>query len=57
MHQSAGGVRADWAEKDAVRACRIGKTGMAPIQTAKSNIGAMLHTVQSTNAGALSYSL
>jgi hypothetical protein len=29
---------------------------MAPIQTAKSNIGAMLHTVQSTNAGALSHS-
>jgi hypothetical protein len=57
MHQSAGGVRADWAEKDAVRTCRIGKTGMAPIQTAKSNIGAMLHTVQSTNAGALSHSL
>jgi hypothetical protein len=30
---------------------------MAPIQTAKSNIGAMPHTVLSTNAGTVSHSL
>ena len=53
---SAGDGRADAAEIDAVRACRIGKTGTAPIQTGKSNIGAMPHTVQSTNAGAVSHS-
>jgi hypothetical protein len=45
------------SEKDGVRTCRIGKTGMAPIQTAKSNIGAMPHTVLSTNAGTVSHSL
>ena len=54
----AGAVgRADTSEKDGVITCRIGKTGMAPIQTAKSNIGAMPHTVQSTNAGTVSHSL
>ena len=53
----AGVGRADTSDKDAVRTCRIGKTGMAPIQTAKSNIGAMPHTVQSTNAGTVSHSL
>jgi hypothetical protein len=53
--RNAGDGRADAAEIDAVRACRIGKTGTAPIQTGKSNIGAMPHTVQSTNAGAVSH--
>jgi len=52
----AGVGRADTSEKDGVIACRIG-TGMAPIQTAKSSIGAMPHTVQSTNAGTVSHSL
>ena len=53
----AGVGRADTSDKDAVRTCRIGKTGMAPTQTAKSSIGAMPHTVQSTNAGTVSHSL
>jgi hypothetical protein len=53
----AGFGRTDTSEKDGVRTCRIGKTGMAPIQTAKSNIGAMPHTVLSTNAGTVSHSL
>lgn len=57
IRQRAGVGRADTSEKDGVRTCRIGKTGMAPIQTAKSNIGAMPHTVQSTNAGTVSHSL
>jgi hypothetical protein len=52
----AGVGRADMSEKDGVRTCWIG-TGMAPIQTAKSNIGAMPHTVQSTNAGTVFHSL
>jgi hypothetical protein len=53
----AGIGRTDTSVKDGVRTCRIGKTGMAPIQTAKSNIGAMPHTVLSTNAGTVSHSL
>jgi hypothetical protein len=59
IRQRAGVRRADAdaSEKDGVRTCRIGKTGMAPIQTAKSSIGAMPHTVQSTNAGTISHSL